>query len=112
MALDDDAAIQRLLSSTRQFQRDFDRAQEDLGALTVQGTAGGGAVRATVDSKGVLAAVTIAPFAADPGNARGLADLIVSAYHDARQTLTARREERFRPLLESINSELGRGISG
>lgn len=113
MALDDeDATVQRLLSSARQFQRDVTRAQEDLGAMAVQGTGGGGAVKATLDSKGALAGLTIAPFAADPGNTRGLADMIVAAVRDAQQTLTRRREERFRPLLESINAELGGGLPG
>ncbi|WP_225847507.1 YbaB/EbfC family nucleoid-associated protein [Streptomyces sp. HPF1205] len=108
----DDAAVRRLLDSTRQFQRDFTRAQAELGALTVQGTAGGGAVTATVDSGGVLTGLTIAPFAADPDNVRDLADMILSALRDARQALTARREERLRPLLESLDTDLGRGLSG
>ncbi|SEO71717.1 YbaB/EbfC family nucleoid-associated protein [Actinacidiphila rubida] len=111
MDLDDDATVQRLLHSTRRFEQDFTRAQEELGALTVQGTAGGGAVKATVDHRGVLDGLTIARFAADPGNVRDLAVMIVAAVHDAQQALTARREERLRPLLESINAELGSGPS-
>ncbi|WP_438306687.1 YbaB/EbfC family nucleoid-associated protein (plasmid) [Streptomyces sp. HUAS TT11] len=107
MDLDDGLGIRKLLDSTRRIQQDLTRAQEEFRALTVQGTAGGGAVKATLDGKGVLQDLVISPVVADPGNAQGLADMIVSAVRDAQQDLAARHEEQFVPMLESLRTELG-----
>ncbi|SEG90517.1 hypothetical protein SAMN05216223_1223 [Actinacidiphila yanglinensis] len=106
MDLDDDATIRRLLTSTHQLQQDLVRAQDDAGALTVQGTAGGGLVRVTLNGKGTVEDLVISPVAADPGNARGLADLVVAAVRDARRTLAERHRARLLPVLESIRDEL------
>ncbi|MFI8006967.1 YbaB/EbfC family nucleoid-associated protein [Streptomyces sp. NPDC086010] len=112
MDLDDDGfSLGQLLDSTRKLQEDLARAQEELRLLRVDGTAGGGAVRATLDGKGALANLVISPAVADPGNARGLADLVVSAVRDAQQTLADRHEERLVPALESLRTGL-RDISG
>ncbi|MEU6341905.1 YbaB/EbfC family nucleoid-associated protein [Streptomyces sp. NPDC046977] len=107
MDLDDGHAIQKLLDNTRRIQQHLTRAQEEFRALTVQGTAGGGAVKATVDSKGMLRDLAISSVVADPGNAQGLADMIVSAVRDAQHALAARQEEQFVPMLESLRTGLG-----
>lgn len=106
MDLDDGLGIQKLLDSTRRLQQDLARAQEELRALTVEGTSGGGAVKATVDGKGVLQGLVISPVVADPGNAQGLADLILSAVREAQQSLATRQEEQFVPMLDSLRTEL------
>ncbi|WP_063796020.1 YbaB/EbfC family nucleoid-associated protein [Streptacidiphilus griseoplanus] len=111
MDTNDGLGIQRLLHSAARLQQDLVRAQEELGAATVQGTAGGGAVRATVNGRGELQDVVISPAVADPGNTPGLADLIVSAVRDAQRAVVARSEERFVPVLEALNTEL-RDFSG
>lgn len=107
MDLDGGLGLQKLLDSTRRLQQDLARAQEEFGALTVQGTAGGGAVKATVDSKGVLTNLEITSAVAAPDNAQGLADLVLSAVRDAQRALAIRHEEQFVPLLESLDSQLG-----
>ncbi|MFF4243525.1 YbaB/EbfC family nucleoid-associated protein [Streptomyces sp. NPDC001822] len=112
MNLDDDGlGLRKLLDSTLQLQEDLARAQEELRSLRVEGTAGGGAVKATLDGKGALAGLVISPAVADPGNARGLADLVVSAVRDAQQSLADRHEEQLLPALDSLRTEL-RDISG
>ncbi|MGY5029903.1 YbaB/EbfC family nucleoid-associated protein [Streptomyces sp. 900116325] len=107
MDLDDGLGIQKLLESTRRIQQDLSRAQEELRALTVQGAAGGGAVQATVNGKGVLQDLVISHVVADAGNAQGLADMIVSAVRNAQQALAARQEEQFVPVLDELRTELG-----
>ena len=107
MNLDGGPGLQRLLDNTRQLQQDLARAQEEFSALTVQGTAGGGAVKATVDSNGVLTDLRITPAVATPDNAQGLADLVLAAVREAQRELAVRHEEHFVPLLKSLDSQLG-----
>jgi DNA-binding YbaB/EbfC family protein len=57
--------------------------QQQLGDARVTGTAGGGAVTATVSGTAELLALTIDPSVCDPAEAETLADLVVAAVHDA-----------------------------
>ncbi|WUH90752.1 YbaB/EbfC family nucleoid-associated protein [Streptomyces sp. NBC_00433] len=111
MDLDDGLDMDELLARARRVQQDMTRAHEELRAAHVQGTAGGGAVRAAVDGRGELQELVISSAVADPGNAQGLADLIVSAVRDAQRALVAQNEERLRPVLKALKTELG-GFAG
>jgi DNA-binding YbaB/EbfC family protein len=72
-----------------QMQQEMARVQEELETLTVDGSAGGGVVKATVTGKQELVSVTIDPSAVDPDDVDMLQDLVVAAVNDA---LRASRE--------------------
>ena len=59
------------------------RVQQELAETTVEGTAGGGVVKAVVTGKQELVSVTIDPSAVDPADVEMLQDLIVAAVNDA-----------------------------
>ena len=64
-------------------QQDLLRVQGELETLTVDGSAGGGVVKAVVTGKQELVSVTIDPAAVDPDDVDMLQDLIVAAVNDA-----------------------------
>jgi nucleoid-associated protein EbfC len=66
-----------------QMQQEMARVQEELETLTVDGSAGGGVVRATVTGKQELVSVTIDPSAVDPEDVEMLQDLVTSAVNEA-----------------------------
>ena len=66
-----------------QMQQQMARVQAELDAATVDGSAGGGVVRATVTGKQELVSVTIDPAAVDPADVEMLQDLVVAAVNDA-----------------------------
>ncbi|MGZ6339584.1 MAG: YbaB/EbfC family nucleoid-associated protein [Candidatus Limnocylindrales bacterium] len=74
------ANLQRM---AQQMQQQMLRVQEELAAATVDGSAGGGVVRATVTGKQELVAVVVDPAAVDPEDVEMLQDLIVAAVNDA-----------------------------
>jgi DNA-binding YbaB/EbfC family protein len=80
------ANLQRM---AQQMQQEMLRVQAELEAATVDGSAGGGVVRATVTGKQELLSVTIDPSAVDPADVEMLQDLVVAAVNDA---LRASRE--------------------
>lgn len=80
------ANLQRM---AQQMQQEMLRVQGELEATTVDGSAGGGVVRATVTGKQELVSVTIDPGAVDPEDVEMLQDLVVAAVNDA---LRASRE--------------------
>ena len=66
-----------------QMQQDMARIQQELETLTVEGSAGGGVVKATVTGKQQLVGLTIDPSAVDPEDVDMLQDLVVAAVNDA-----------------------------
>ena len=74
------ANLQRM---AQQMQQEMLRIQTELGSTTVDGSAGGGVVNATVTGKQELVSVTIDPAAVDPSDVEMLQDLIVAAVNDA-----------------------------
>jgi DNA-binding YbaB/EbfC family protein len=72
--------LQRL---QQQMMQELGRIQSELEAATVEGSSGGGVVRATVTGKQELVTVTIDQSAVDPTDVEMLQDLIVAAVNDA-----------------------------
>ena len=64
-------------------------------------------MKASVDGKGELRELVVSPAVADPGNAQGLADLIVSAVRDAQHALVARNEEAAAPVERAQDGTAG-----
>jgi len=63
----------------QQMQQEMLRVQAELDSVKVEGSAGGGAVSATVTGKQELVSVTIDPSAIDPDDVEMLQDLVVAA---------------------------------
>jgi DNA-binding YbaB/EbfC family protein len=80
------ANLQRM---AQRMQQEMARVQAELEVAIVDGSAGGGVVKATVTGKQELVSVTIDPTAVDPEDVDMLQDLIVAAVNDA---LRASRE--------------------
>jgi DNA-binding YbaB/EbfC family protein len=80
------ANLQRM---AQQMQKEMVRIQAELESATVDGSAGGGAVSATVTGKQELVSLRIDPAAVDPEDVDMLQDLVVAAVNDA---LRASRE--------------------
>jgi len=66
-----------------QMQQDMARIQTELETATVEGSAGGGVVKATVTGKQQLVGLTIDPSAVDPDDVDMLQDLVIAAVNEA-----------------------------
>jgi hypothetical protein len=76
------ANLQRM---AMQMQQEIVRVQEELATTQVDGSAGGGVVKAVVNGKGEIVSVTIDPSAADPADVEMLQDLVVAAVGEAQR---------------------------
>ena len=72
-----------LAKMAQQMQQELVRIQGELETMTIDGSAGGGVVKAVVTGKQELVSVTIDPSAVDPEDVDMLQDLIVAAINDA-----------------------------
>ena len=94
------ANLQRM---AQQMQQDMLRIQSELDGLTVDGSAGGGVVKAVVTGKQEVVSVTIDPAAVDPSDVDMLQDLIVAAVNDA----VRRAREAGQKELEKLTEGMG-----
>lgn len=67
----------------REMQANMEKAQNELAELTVEGTAGGGAVTVTMTGTQECRAIAIAKDAVDPDDVETLQDLVQVAVADA-----------------------------
>lgn len=72
-----------LMKQAQKMQQDMLKMQEDLEKETFSATAGGGAVKATVDGKRELVSLEIDPEAVEPDDVEMLQDMVVAAVNEA-----------------------------
>jgi DNA-binding YbaB/EbfC family protein len=76
-------SMANLQKMAQQMQQEMLRIQTELEQTTIDGSAGGGVVKATVTGKQELVSVEIDPSAVDPADVEMLQDLVVAAVNDA-----------------------------
>ncbi|MFI9203972.1 YbaB/EbfC family nucleoid-associated protein [Streptomyces sp. NPDC053048] len=102
--------MQQLLQQAQKMQQDLARAQEELARTLVEGSAGGGLVKATVSGAGELQGLVIDPKAVDPEDTETLADLVLAAVRDANASAQQMQEQKLGPLAQGLGG--GSGIPG
>ena len=85
------ANLQRM---AQQMQQEMQRIEGELREAQVDGSAGGGVVKAVVTGKQELVSVAIDPSAVDPSDVDMLQDLIVAAINDALGASRKMAEEK------------------
>lgn len=91
-----------------QMEQDMARIQDELAVTEVDGSAGGGVVRAVVTGKQELRSVTIDPSAVDPADVEMLQDLVVAAINDALESSRQLAEQK----MGALTGGLGAGLGG
>jgi DNA-binding YbaB/EbfC family protein len=82
----------------QQMQTRLEKMQRELAETVVEGTAGGGVVRAKVTGAREFQGITIDPTVVDPDDVEVLEDLITAAIQDAMKRATALAEEKMSAL--------------
>lgn len=75
--------VNQMMAQVQKMQRDMELAQEALASETVEGTAGGGMVTATITGQGDIVQVKINPDVVDPEDVETLEDLVLAAVSNA-----------------------------
>lgn len=101
--------MQQLLQQAQKMQQDLATAQEELTETSVEGSSGGGLVKATVNGAGELQGLTIDPKAADPEDTETLSDLVLAAVRDATSSAQELQQQKLGPLAQGFG---GGGMPG
>ena len=78
-----------MMKQAQQMQAKMAEMQSKLEGMEIEGEAGAGLVKITLNGKGDMKAIKLDPKVIDPADAEMLEDLIVAAHASARQKLEA-----------------------
>jgi DNA-binding YbaB/EbfC family protein len=95
--------IMKILQQAQEMQGRMAKMQEELQAMTLTGTAGGGMVTADVNGQGLLKRIKIDPSVVNPTDTEMLEDLITVAVADAQRKAQERQQEQMGALAGGMN---------
>ena len=95
--------LAKMMKQAQELQARVAALQEQLAAAEIEGSAGGGMVRATTDGRHRLKRLAIDPSLLAPAEAEVLEDLVCAAVNDAR----ARAEEHAKRETAKLTGGLG-----
>lgn len=78
-----------------QAQEMLAKAQAELAATSIEGTAGGGAVRISMNGEQKITGITLSPDVVDPEDVEMLQDLIMAAITDASEKASDLQSQSF-----------------
>ena len=103
--------LQQLLAAAQQMQDHLMSAQQELADAEVEGTSGGGLVKARVNGQGELVDLIISVDAIDPTDpadtAQTVADLVLAAVRNAYSAVADLQQEKMGPLAAGLGGGLG-----
>ncbi|MGH3000258.1 MAG: YbaB/EbfC family nucleoid-associated protein, partial [Gaiellaceae bacterium] len=97
--------MNKLMQQAAQMQEQMQRMQEDAKKETAEASVGGGMVKVTANGAGEVVSIEIARDAIDPGDAEGLADLVLAGVNEALRSAHAAVEAKAQHMI----GELGLG---
>jgi DNA-binding YbaB/EbfC family protein len=86
--------MNKMMKQVAKMQAELAKAQEQLAEETVEGTAGGGAVKIELSGQGEVTGVKIDATAMDPDDPSLLEDLVMAAFNEAMRAQQALQAER------------------
>ena len=94
--------IMGMMGKVKEMQAKMEKMQEEIAALEVSGTSGGGLVSVTLDGKGNLKGLKIDPSLFKEDDVEILEDLIVAAANDARTRGERVMQERMAEITKGL----------
>lgn len=93
----------KILQQAQEMQGRMKQLQDELEAMTITGTAGGGMVSADVNGQGILKRVKIDPSVVNPADTEMLEDLVAVAVAEAQKKAQERQQQEMGALAGGMN---------
>lgn len=95
--------IMKILQQAQEMQGRMQKLKEELDAMTLTGSAGGGMVTADVNGQGLLKRIKIDASVVNPADTEMLEDLITVAVAEAQRKAQERQQEQMGQLAGGMN---------
>ena len=93
--------MQQIMKQAQKMQKQMEEMQESMAAKTLEVSAGGGAIKVTVNGEKQITDLVISPDVVDPDDVEMLQDLVISAVNEA-----------IRQMEESTSAEMSKITGG
>lgn len=93
----------QMMKQAQQMQTKMTEMQERLAEAEIEGAAGGGLVKVTLNGKGEMRALKIDPSLVDPGEVEVMEDLILAAFNDAKAKVEAHMADEMGKITGGLN---------
>ena len=93
---------QKMMKQMQKMQASMTKLQEELGEMTVEATAGGGAVRCVMTCKYEVRELAIDPELLDPAELEMLQDLLIAAFNEACRTAQDKAAEEMAKITGNV----------
>ena len=93
----------QLMKQAQEMQDKMAEMQDSLVSIEIEGVAGAGLVKVTLNGKGEMRRLHIDPTLANPDEAEILEDLIVAAHNDAKGKIEVRVQEETQKLMGGMS---------
>ncbi|MBA2891901.1 hypothetical protein HNR30_003242 [Nonomuraea soli] len=111
-----DVNLQQLLEQAAVMQQQLVNAQQELNDAQIEGSSGGGLVKAVVNGSGELLELKIDPSVVDASDpqetADTISDLVIAAIRDAVRAAADLQQEKLGPLAQGLGGGLGGQLPG
>lgn len=97
------AGLGKFLKQAQKMQEQMQKVQDELAQREVEGTAGGGAVKAIAKCDGTLVSVKIDPKVVDPNDVEMLEDLVVGAVANALELAKKTQNDEMARITQGFN---------
>lgn len=104
MALGD---MMGMMKQAKQLQEKMQAMQEEVAAMSIDGSSGGGLVKVTVNGKGEMQGIRIDPTLLNPQEVEILEDLVLAAANDARTKADATLQDKMREMTGGMDLPAG-----
>lgn len=94
--------IAKMMQQAKVMQEKMQTMQDKMGNVSVEGTSGGGLVRATLTCKGQCQSISIDPSLINPSEKEILEDLVMAAVNDARAKGDAKMAEETQKMMSEM----------
>ena len=95
--------MMNILRQAQEMQGKMKQLQDQLEAMTITGTAGGGMVSADVNGQGIIKRVKIDPSVVNPADTEMLEDLVAVAVAEAQKKAQERQQQEMGSLAGGMN---------
>ena len=97
------AGLGKFLKQAQKMQEQMQHLQDELAQREVEGSAGGGAVKAIAKCDGTVARIKIDPKVVDPADVEMLEDLVLSAVANALEIAKKMQTEEMNKVTAGLN---------
>lgn len=97
------ANMQKMLKQAQKMQAQLAKAQEEIAAQEIEGSAGGGMVKVVMTGGQDLKSISLNPEAVDPDDVEMLEDLIMAAFSNAQEQVKQLNESTMGSITGGMN---------